>query len=142
LVSQVIFSPDSRLIALNSHWLAQGLHRDSVVPCYRLVEAASGKDVVNKTSADYPWTVFLPSGRVLAGSYQIEDVMAPVGGMIRVDRPTIGVVDAVTGKKAGELPSYPKESGFWAVSPNAAFLASVSDNRTILVWDLTQTGLK
>jgi WD40 repeat protein len=141
-VDQVIFSPDGRLLALNARWSAESFFKSAVVPCYRLVEAADGKDVVNKTSADYPWTIFLPGGRVLAGSYQIEGLTAPVGGMVRVDNPALGVVDAVTGKKAGEVPSYPMRSGAWAVSSNAKFLAAVTDRRTVLVWEIGKLGLK
>jgi WD40 repeat protein len=141
-VEQVIFSPDGRLIALNVRWSAETFFKSAVVPCYRLVEAADGKDVVNKTGADYPWTIFLPGGRVLAGSYQIEGLTAPVGGMVRVGGPALGVVDAVTAKKAGEVPSYPLKSGAWAVSANVKFLAAVSDRRTILVWEIGKLGLK
>jgi WD40 repeat protein len=141
-VEQAIFSPDGRLLALNSLWSAESFFKSAIVPCYRLVEAADGKEVVNRTKADYPWTIFLPGGRVLAGSYQVEGLTAPVGGMVRVDHPALGVVDAVTGKKAGEVPSYPMRSGAWAVSSNAKFLAAVSDRRTILVWEISKLGLK
>jgi WD40 repeat protein len=142
LISQALFSPDSRTIALSSHWAAVSFHRCSIVPCYRLVDASNGKDLVNKSSADYPWTIHFPGGRVAAGSYEIENILAPAGGMIRVEQPSLAIVDPLTGKKLGKLPSYPTRSSAWAVSPNAAFVAAVSDRRTILVWDLAAHGVK
>jgi WD40 repeat protein len=142
-VDQVRFSPDGRLLALHARWSAESFFKSGLVPCYRLVEAADGKEVVNKTTgADYPWTIFLPGGRVLAGSYQSAGLTAPVGGLVRVDGPALAVVDAATGKKAGEVPSYPLRSGAWAVTPDARFLAAVSDRRTVLVWEISKLGWK
>jgi WD40 repeat protein len=142
VVRQVIFSPDSKLIAMNSHYEAVSFHRSAFLPCYRLVDVFSGKDIVNREAVDYPWTIFPADGRVLAGSYQIELLMAPVGGMIRQDRPAIGVVDVVTKQVVGELPAHPMSNNHWAISPDGKYFASASPNHTILVWDLTQQGWK
>jgi hypothetical protein len=141
-VTQVIISPDSRLIALNSRWEAASFTRSEIVPAYRLVEVVSGRDVVNEFSADYPWTIFTPGGWPLAGSHQIKRIMAPVGGMIREDRSSIRVVDAITRQAIGELPGHPTTTNPWAVSAQGTFFASANSNHTILVWDLTQQGLK
>src|SRR5262249_24364078 len=41
----------------------------------------------------------------------------------------------------GELPGYPLSTNPWAVAPNGRFFATANDH-TIVVWDLTQQGLK
>jgi hypothetical protein len=142
LVKRVTFSPDGKFIALHYNWLAVGLHRAANVPCFRMIEAATGKDVVNKSSVDYPWTLFVPGGPTLAGPYTIELPLAPVSGFVRHDLPALGVVNATTDKEAGQLPSFPRHGGTTAVSPNAEFLATVAGNRTILVWDVSKLGRK
>jgi WD40 repeat protein len=142
VVGQVIFSPDSKLIAMNSQYEAVSFHRSAIIPCYRLVDVFSGKDIVNRESADYPWTIFPADGRVLAGSYRIELLMAPVGGMIRQDAHALGVVDVVGKKVVGELPAHPMSTNSWAVSHTGKHFASADANHTILVWDLTQQGWK
>ncbi|HYT88598.1 MAG TPA: PQQ-binding-like beta-propeller repeat protein [Gemmataceae bacterium] len=142
VVNQVVFSPDSRLIAINSHWRAESLHRSAVVPCYRLVEVASGRHMVDKSSTDFPWTIFTPDGRPLAGSHSINLPLAPVGGMVREARPAISVVDAVTEQVVGELPAHPLTTNPWAIAPSGTFFASANRNHTILVWDLTKQALK
>jgi WD40 repeat protein len=142
VLEQVIFSPDSKSIALNTHYEAASFHRSAIIPCYRLVDVFSGKNIVNRESADYPWTIFPADGRVLAGSYRIELIMAPVGGMIRQDGHSLGVVDVVGKKVVGELPAHPMSTNAWAVAPNYKYFASADANHTILVWDLTQQGWK
>jgi WD40 repeat protein len=142
LVKRVTFSPDGKFIAIHSNWLAHAIHRSANVPCFRIIEAATGKGVVNKSSADYPWTLFVPGGPTLAGSYTIELPLAPVSGFVRHDLPALGVVNATTDKVVGQLPSYPRHGGTTAVSSNAEFLATVAGNRTILVWDVSKLGRK
>src|SRR5262249_53237558 len=142
VVHEVVFSPDDRLIALKSRYEAASFHRSAIVPRYRLVEVASGKEIVLREPADYPWTFFTTDGRVLAGAYGIKHIIAPVGGMMREDRPSLSVVDAVTGHPLGELPSYPMRTNPWVISPNGRFLASADRNHTILIWDLAQQNFK
>src|SRR5262249_49447960 len=55
VVEQAIFSPDSRLIAVHSHWLAESFTRSAYLPTHRVVEVVSGKDIVTRSSSDYPW---------------------------------------------------------------------------------------
>ncbi|HEX3313692.1 MAG TPA: WD40 repeat domain-containing protein [Gemmataceae bacterium] len=136
LVHKATFSPDGRLIALRTHVIYRGLYKSLVAPSFRLVESASGKDIVNETEKDYPFIAFVPGGQVLAGSHQIRRLIAPVSSMPRVERPNLDVVDVRTGKTAAELPSYPTAAGPAAVSADAGLVAAVVDNRTILIWDL------
>jgi WD40 repeat protein len=138
LVHKASFSPDGRLIALRTHVIYVGLYKALVVPSFRLVESASGKDIVNEKEKDYPFTAFAPGGEVLAGSYGIRTLIAPVSSMARNKSPKLDVVDVRTGKTAAELPSYPTTAGPAAVSADAGLVAAVVDNRTILVWDLSK----
>src|SRR5260370_15864707 len=89
-------------------------------------------------SKDHPWTLFLPHGRILAGQHRLMRILAPVTGPFREDRPAIEVVDPVTGKKAGELPSHPCTTQPWAMAANGKFFASGNINHTVLIWDLAQ----
>jgi WD40 repeat protein len=140
LLLRARFSPDGKYVALDSIWHAVSFHRSANVPCFRLIDAATGEDVVNQSSTDYPWILFVPGGPTLAGSYKIELPLAPVSGFMRHDLPAIGVVDAATGRAVGQLPSYPQYGGPAATSPNAEFLATVVGNRTILAWDMSKLG--
>lgn len=135
---QVVFSPDGKKIAINSRWHSVGFTSSSLIPCYRLLNAVSGKDIIDQTGVDYPWSIFLADGRVLVGAYENERLIAPIAGPVRVNRPALVVFDAVSKKKAGSLPSFPRESDSWAAAPKGQYFAAVNQNRTILIWDMFQ----
>jgi WD40 repeat protein len=142
VVDQVIFSPDGRLIAVNSHWLAESFTRNEDVPCYRIVEVASGRKIADHDSADFPWTLFTPDGRVLVGAHRVQRLLIPGCGSIREDRPAITVMDAIAKQAVGELPGHPLTTNPWAVAPHGRFFASANADHTILVWDLTRQDFK
>jgi len=106
------------------------------------VEVVSGKDILRSSNSDFPWTIFSPDGRILAGAHQTETILAPGTGLMRVERPAIRVVDVITRKPVGELPAHPTTTNAWAISPGGGLFASANPNHTILVWDLTWQGLK
>jgi WD40 repeat protein len=135
---QVVFSPDGKKLAINSRWHAVGFTSSALVPCYRLLNAQSGKDIVNRSSADYPWSIFTADGRVLVGVYDNKRLLAPIAGPIRVESPSLAVLDAVGEKNVGSLPSYPTRSLAWAFAPNGQYFAAVSQDRTVLIWEMTR----
>jgi hypothetical protein len=102
----------------------------------------SGRDIVNRDSTDFPWTLFTPAGQVLSGAHRRERIIAPLVGSVRENRPAIDVIDAVTEKVVGGLPAHPTSTNPSAIAPGGQFFASANPNHTILVWDLARQGLK
>jgi WD40 repeat protein len=138
-IDKVTFSPDGRLMAIQSRQLRPNFGGKEVWdPWYCLVDLVTGQKIAGLNDTEFGWTMFTTDGRVVAGAAEA----GPDGARRKADY-ILRIVDVGSAATVSELPGQPAADKACAVWPTGKLLACAnSSNLTVVVWDLGQQQFK